>query len=79
MNKNLVVVVALCCLVTCALAADPPPPGAATAQPPGAPGAPPPDNSPLTYVGTSTRFGIGYDSKTKVRGDVYQIFNEDKA
>lgn len=38
--------------------------------------APPADTSPATYIGAGTRFGIGYDSKTKLRGEVYQIFNE---
>jgi outer membrane protein OmpA-like peptidoglycan-associated protein len=45
----------------------------------GADTAPPADNSATTYIGTGTRFGIGYDSKTKLRGDIYHIFTEDKA
>lgn len=41
--------------------------------------APPDDNSATTYIGSATRFGIGYDSKTKLRGDIYHIFREDKS
>ena len=61
----------LSCFTPYAFAADPPPQTSAAA--------PPPDATPITYVGSGTRFGVGYDSKTKLRGEIYQIFNEDSA
>ena len=52
--------------------------GAADTAPP-ADAAVPADNSATTYIGSRTRLGIGYDSKTKLRGDIYHIFSEDKS
>ena len=52
--------------------------GAADTAPP-ADAAVPADNSATTYIGSKTRLGIGYDSKTKLRGDIYHIFSEDQS
>ena len=30
----------------------------------------------LRYVGASTRLGIGYNTRDKLRGDAYQVFGE---
>jgi hypothetical protein len=30
----------------------------------------------LRYVGASTRLGIGYSTRDKLRGDAYQVFGE---
>lgn len=35
-----------------------------------------PQASNLTYVGSNGRIGVGYDTKTKLRGEVYWIFSE---
>lgn len=36
-----------------------------------------PQASNLTYVGSNGRIGVGYDTKTKLRGEVYWIFSEE--
>ena len=35
-----------------------------------------PQASNLTYVGSNGRIGVGYDTKTKLRGEAYWIFSE---
>lgn len=34
---------------------------------------------PRSYIGEGLRLGLGYDSKTKLRGEYYQVWQEDKA
>lgn len=39
-----------------------------------------PDGSePRSYIGDGLRLGVGYDSKTKLRGEYYQVYQEDSA
>lgn len=50
------------------------------ADPNGAPKTPVADGSePRSYIGEGLRLGIGYDSKTKLRGEYYQVLQEDAA
>ena len=47
---------------------------AQTAQPPAA--APATDNTELGYIGGSMRIGLGYDEKTRLRGELYKVLSE---
>lgn len=37
----------------------------------------PPATGQLAYVGSDTRLGLGYDTKTKLRGEIAHVFNDD--
>ncbi|CAN5166050.1 hypothetical protein BH11PSE11_BH11PSE11_18150 [soil metagenome] len=37
------------------------------------------DSGPKSYIGEHLRLGIGYDTKTKLRGEYYQVLQEDAA
>ena len=47
---------------------------AQTAQPPA--GSTAADNTDLGYIGGSMRIGLGYDEKTRLRGEMYKVLSE---
>ena len=48
----------------------------ASAQTAQAPAAPATENSELGYIGGSMRIGLGYDDKTRLRGEMYKVLSE---